>query len=215
MYKHIRLASRWSVFVVGFLLASANATVDEYRFGEWRGEIDLADLYPISITANHALLDEESSTALQLLCEPPGWSGAPDGNARPVFRGLLMDLSSRSRLEDKKQSCVIQASGVAYGGEERIVRSEGLCEMSSVDVNEVDKWGEIMELLSTVDFRSRSAQSKYPPAKPGALDVSRSKRLLLSRKRLLGTPPRGRFPTLNSTGRLDGLPALDGVCTLG
>ena len=64
-------------------------------------------------------------------------------------------------------------------------------------------------------YSTGSMGSKYPPAKPGALDVSRSKRLLLSRKRLLGTPPRGRFPTLNSTGRLDGLPALDGVCTLG
>ena len=157
-YEHIRSASKWPAFVVGILLASVNANADEFRFGEWRGEFDLAGSSPISISAND--FGEESTSSLQLTCTPRGWSGAPEGSPTPVFQGLLMDLSSGISVEVKKESCVIQARGVTHGGEERIVRSEALCERSVVDASDVDKWSEILDLLSTVVLRSGSAQTE-------------------------------------------------------
>ena len=57
--------------------------------------------------------------------------------------------------------------------------------------------------------------SKYPPAKPGALCVSRSKRLLRNRMRFLGTPPRGRcFTTSTSIAQSDDLLVPDVGCNL-
>ena len=43
--------------------------------------------------------------------------------------------------------------------QERIVRSEGMCGGSVVDASDVDKWTEILDLLSTVVLRSESAQT--------------------------------------------------------
>ena len=149
--KHgqIRWTNKWLAFAAGMLLASANANADEFRFGEWRGEIDLTDPYPISISAYD--VDEESSSSLHLMCTPPGWGKDPEGSPKPVLRGLFLDLSpGRIGVEREQQPCVVEAKGVTHRQEEVTVRSEALCGGSAVDASNVDKWGEILNLLSTV-----------------------------------------------------------------
>lgn len=157
-----KVRRRWTI-VVGVLATVATANADEYRFGEWQGEIALAESPPITVAAYH--FDEERTSSLQLTCTPPGWTGAGEVESPPVYHGMLMDLLPRIDEGDKGQSCTVQARAVSHNGEERIVSSEAVCEGSVVDVSRVDNWAGIEGLLRTAVRYSESGQTEvYPEA---------------------------------------------------
>ena len=143
--------------LVALCLASVTTHPDEQRFGEWHGEIDFAGSYPVSIQADH--FEADMSSSMVLMCRPAGWIDQPNASAvapderpssdQPRHAGLLIDTSSpRPSLEREPKPCVVEAKGVARDGHERVVRSKGQCQGSSVQTANVDEWGDILDLLT-------------------------------------------------------------------
>ncbi len=164
----MRSAINCWLLVVGTMLGSAKAGADEYRFGEWQGEIALADSSPVSISAYH--FDEEEISSLRLMCTPAGWDEIQEGEPRLRYKGMLMDLSPGVSVGEEQQACTIRANAVSPRGEERIESSDALCEGSVVDVGNVDRWARIQELLLTVVYHGESGQ---PEVEPPRITVSR------------------------------------------
>ena len=157
----MRSAINCWLLVVGTVLGSAKAGADEYRFGEWQGEIALADSPPVRISAYH--FDEEKSSSLQLMCTPAGWDGVPEGETRLRYHGMLMELSPGVSVGEEQQACTIRANAVSPRGEERIESSDALCEGSVVDVSNVDRWARIQKLLLTAVYHGESGQPEVEP----------------------------------------------------
>ena len=149
------------LLVVGTVLGSAKAGADEYRFGEWRGEIALADSPPVRISAYH--FDEQRISSLQLMCTPAGWDGVQESETRPRYHGMLMDLSPGVSVGEEQQACTIRADAVSPRGEKRVVSSDALCEGSVVGVSKVDSWARVQELLLTVVHYDESGQTEVEP----------------------------------------------------
>ena len=143
--------------LVGLCFALATTHAGEQWFGDWDGEIDLASSTPVSIQAYH--FEADWSSSLWLICTPPGWNEGSTGVTpaedslpppdQPRYGGVLMEHSSTTRLEREQKPCVVEAIGVAQDGDERIVRSKGLCGGSSVDLAQIDEWSDILNLLTT------------------------------------------------------------------
>lgn len=143
--------------LVALCLASVTTPADEQRFGNWRGQIDIAGSYPVSIQADH--FEGDMSSSMVLMCRPAGWIDqpntrdvAPEGLSppdQPRYGGVLMDTSSTTSLEREAKPCVVEAKGVARDGDEHVVRSKGLCQGSGVDAGKVDEWSDILDLLTS------------------------------------------------------------------